>query len=170
MTSTLPPSYILHPLLFWNSFSQLSDWPWNCNLSFPKELFNRAAPLGLDPLNFFFYVQVILGAGEMIQWLRVLAILTEATSLVANTQIREFTSNSSSRGYGALFWPLQVSANMQHMFTYMYFSGLNKSGLHRPIRSGTIRKCGIVGVGVALLQVVCHLGGELWGFRSPSQA
>ena len=40
--------------------------------------------------------------------------------------------------------------------------GLNRYGFHRfmclnawPIRSGTIRKCGLVGVGVALLEEVC---------------
>jgi len=30
-----------------------------------------------------------------------------------------------------------------------------------PIQSGTIRRCGQVGVGVALLKEVCHCGGEL---------
>ena len=28
--------------------------------------------------------------------------------------------------------------------------------------SGTIKRCGLVGVGVALLEEVCHCGGGLW--------
>jgi len=35
--------------------------------------------------------------------------------------------------------------------------------------TGTIRSCGLVGVGRALFEKVCHSGG-LWGFRSTSQA
>jgi hypothetical protein len=31
-----------------------------------------------------------------------------------------------------------------------------------PIGSGTIRRCGLVAVGVVLLEEVCHCGGELW--------
>ena len=43
--------------------------------------------------------------------------------------------------------------------------GLNRFGSHRfmclnawPIGSGTIRRCGLVGVGVALMEKVCHCG------------
>jgi hypothetical protein len=32
------------------------------------------------------------------------------------------------------------------------------------IGSGTIRRCGLDGAGVALLEEVCHCGGGLWGF------
>lgn len=39
--------------------------------------------------------------------------------------------------------------------------GLNKNGLHRFIRSGTIKKCGFVGVYVASLVEVDHCGGGL---------
>ena len=45
---------------------------------------------------------------------------------------------------------------------------LNKNGAHRlmcfnvwPIGGGTIRRYGLVGVGVALLEEVCHCGGGL---------
>jgi hypothetical protein len=40
--------------------------------------------------------------------------------------------------------------------------GLNKNGSHRPIGSGTLRRCGLMGVGVALLEEVCHWG---WALR-----
>ena len=44
------------------------------------------------------------------------------------------------------------------------FSGsLNENGPHRPIGSDTIRKCGLVGVQVALMGEMCHLG---WALRS----
>jgi hypothetical protein len=32
-----------------------------------------------------------------------------------------------------------------------------------PMGSGTIRKCGLVGIGVALLEEVCHCVGRFWG-------
>jgi hypothetical protein len=32
-----------------------------------------------------------------------------------------------------------------------------------PMGSGTIRRCGFVGIGVALLEEVCHCLGGLWG-------
>ena len=38
--------------------------------------------------------------------------------------------------------------------------GLNNKGPHRPMGSSTIRRCGLVGEGVALLDGVCH-GGQL---------
>jgi hypothetical protein len=41
------------------------------------------------------------------------------------------------------------------------YGGLKENGLHRPTRSGTIRTCGLVGIGVALLEEVCHCGDEL---------
>jgi hypothetical protein len=34
--------------------------------------------------------------------------------------------------------------------------GLNESGPHRPIGRGTVRRCGLFGVGMALLEKVCH--------------
>jgi hypothetical protein len=34
--------------------------------------------------------------------------------------------------------------------------GLNENGLSRHIGNGPIRRCGLVGVGVALLEEVCH--------------
>ena len=40
--------------------------------------------------------------------------------------------------------------------------GLNKNGPYRPVGSGTIRRCGLVGIGVALLEEVCHRG---WALR-----
>jgi hypothetical protein len=46
--------------------------------------------------------------------------------------------------------------------------GLNGYGPHRlmclnawPIENGTIRRCGLFGVGVALLEEVCHCGDGL---------
>lgn len=36
---------------------------------------------------------------------------------------------------------------------------MNKNGAHSPSGSGTIRSCGLVGVGVALLEEVCPLVG-----------
>jgi hypothetical protein len=36
--------------------------------------------------------------------------------------------------------------------------GLNENGSHRLLGSGTFRKCGFVGVGVALMEGVCHGG------------
>ena len=48
--------------------------------------------------------------------------------------------------------------------------GLNRYGIHRficlnawSIESGTIRRCGFVGVGVALLEEMCHWGVGFWG-------
>lgn len=37
--------------------------------------------------------------------------------------------------------------------------GLNENGLHGPIGSGTTRQRGLVEVGVALLEEMCHWGG-----------
>ena len=41
--------------------------------------------------------------------------------------------------------------------------GLNVTGSHRPTGSNTIRKYSFVGVGVVLLEEVCHCGGRLGG-------
>ena len=38
---------------------------------------------------------------------------------------------------------------------------LNVIGSHKLIGSGTISRCGFVGVSVALLEEVCHCGGGL---------
>jgi hypothetical protein len=35
---------------------------------------------------------------------------------------------------------------------------LNENGTHRHIGNDSIRRCGLIGVGIALLQEVCHLG------------
>jgi hypothetical protein len=60
--------------------------------------------------------------------------------------------------------------------------GLNRFGPHRfmglnacPIGSGTIRRCGLVSVGMALLEEVCHwfwqfLDSRLWGLLCSSSA
>ena len=52
--------------------------------------------------------------------------------------------------------------------TDVWCDGLNRNSLHRvmclhawPIGSGTIRKCGLIGVGMALLEEVCHCRGGL---------
>ena len=44
--------------------------------------------------------------------------------------------------------------------------GLNRFGPHWPIGSGIIRRCGLIGVDVALLEEVCHCGAG--ALRSPS--
>ena len=44
---------------------------------------------------------------------------------------------------------------------FVLSGSLNAIGLHRPIGSGTIRTCGFVEVGMALLEEVCHCGGGL---------
>ena len=36
------------------------------------------------------------------------------------------------------------------------YGGFNKNGPQRSIRNGTIRKCGLVGGGVDVLEDVCH--------------
>lgn len=36
--------------------------------------------------------------------------------------------------------------------------GMNKNGPNRPIGNGTIKKCGVVGVGVTLLHKMCRWG------------
>ena len=47
----------------------------------------------------------------------------------------------------------------------MYMCGaLNERGLHMFIESESIRRCGLAGVGVALLEEVCHSGWAL-GFQ-----
>ena len=50
--------------------------------------------------------------------------------------------------------------------------GLNRNGYHAvmclnawPIGSGTTMKYGLIGVGVAFLEEVCHCGVRLWGLR-----
>jgi len=53
---------------------------------------------------------------------------------------------------------------------------LNKNDLHRLINlnacssgSGITRRCGLVTVGVFLLEKVCHWADRLWGFKWSSQ-
>ena len=38
---------------------------------------------------------------------------------------------------------------------------LNAIGLHKLLRSGTIGRCGLVRVSMALLEEVCHCGGRI---------
>lgn len=47
------------------------------------------------------------------------------------------------------------------IFNKPFYGSLNENGVHRPTGSGTIRKCGTVGVGTALLGEVCHCGQAL---------
>ena len=42
------------------------------------------------------------------------------------------------------------------MIFFILSSGLNKNGPHRFIRRGTVRRGGLVEIGVALLGGVCH--------------
>ena len=55
--------------------------------------------------------------------------------------------------------------------------GLSKNDPHRlmclniwPIGNSTIRKCGLVRVGVALLEEICYCGVELGGLTCSSKA
>ena len=43
----------------------------------------------------------------------------------------------------------------------MEAGSLNVTGPHKLIGSGTISRCGFAGVGVTLLEQVCHCGGGL---------
>lgn len=45
----------------------------------------------------------------------------------------------------------------------MWYGSLNIIGLHNFIGSDNCRKCGFVGVGAALLEQVCHGGGQALG-------
>jgi hypothetical protein len=47
------------------------------------------------------------------------------------------------------------------------FAGLNEKFFHWLIGSNTIRRCGFVGIGVALLEEMCHWGWAL-GLQKPS--
>ena len=49
---------------------------------------------------------------------------------------------------------------------YLKCGGLNENVPHRLLEIGTIGSCGLVGVGVALLEEVCHWGWAL-GFQKP---
>ena len=42
--------------------------------------------------------------------------------------------------------------------TLLLCDGLNKNGPYRPLKNGTIRWCGLVGINVTLLEEVCHWG------------
>ena len=35
---------------------------------------------------------------------------------------------------------------------------LNENGTHGLLGNGTVRRCGLIGVGVALLEELCHCG------------
>lgn len=56
----------------------------------------------------------------------------------------------------------QLFIKYQIYARYTSCGGLNKNGPHRPIGIGTSRKCGLVGVGVALLEELCH---REWALR-----
>ena len=42
-----------------------------------------------------------------------------------------------------------------------YCGSLNVIGPHKLIGSGTIRRCGLAGVGMVMSEEVCHCGGRL---------
>lgn len=48
-------------------------------------------------------------------------------------------------------FPIYVNSPVQ-----MYCGGVNKNGLHRLIGSVTNRRCGLVSIGVAVLEEACH--------------
>jgi hypothetical protein len=50
----------------------------------------------------------------------------------------------------------KVSHPSPHDAFYAVCGGLNENGPHRPIGRSLIRRCGLVGVGVALLEKVCY--------------
>ena len=56
-----------------------------------------------------------------------------------------------------------IQAICVHTHTYIWYGSLNVIGPHNLVGSGssTIRWCGFVEVGMALLEKVCHCGGEL---------
>lgn len=44
------------------------------------------------------------------------------------------------------------------MSTLLFCGCLNKNGSYRPLDNGTIRRYSLVGIGIALLEEVCHWG------------
>jgi hypothetical protein len=50
----------------------------------------------------------------------------------------------------------RYSVSYQRRNRDTYCGGLNENGPHRPIVTGTTRRCGFVRIGVALLEKVCH--------------
>lgn len=57
---------------------------------------------------------------------------------------------------------LRLSVIYPDMKSNGWWGGLNGNGPNRPIGKGTISRCGLVRVGVALLKLVCHWGPLLW--------
>jgi hypothetical protein len=75
-----------------------------------------------------------------------LHILASKTALRFHlTPVRMAKIKNSGHSFFKMFWQVFCQNNC---------GSLN---MHGP-ESGTIRKCGLVGVGVALLEAVCHLG------------
>ena len=67
------------------------------------------ARLGIKSLNlsgFMLFFSVVLGGGEMAQWLRVPAALTENLSLILSTHSGQLivVGSFSSRGSNTFFW------------------------------------------------------------------
>lgn len=57
-----------------------------------------------------------LRARQMVQWLRVLAVLAENMGLVHSTNVELLpTYNSDCRGPGAFFWALKTLVHMWHI-------------------------------------------------------
>lgn len=66
------------------------------------------------------------------------------------------------RVYTLRVYTLRISSALHREVSHMGVCGsLNVTGLHKLIGSSTIRRCGFFGVGVTLLEEVCHYGGGL---------
>lgn len=66
---------------------------------------------------------------------------------------------SAAIRYMIIKWPTGMS-----LFSEAQCDSWNVIGSHNHIGSGTIRSCIFVGVGMALLEEVCHCEDGLWGF------
>ena len=51
--------------------------------------------------------------------------------------------------------------DVETITTLRICGSVNVVGPHELIKNGVIRRCGLVGVGIALLEEVCHLEGGL---------
>ena len=88
------------------------------------------------------------------------------TDIPSTSQTTDFSWKVQSNTRKAICWDRRLDKKQ----AVILCGGLNRNGPNRlmcltawPIGSGTIRRCGLVGVGVTLLQEVCHCGGGLWG-------
>ena len=54
-----------------------------------------------------------------------------------------------------------MDAGIRQVLVFTGCGSLNVIGPHNLIRSGPIRRCGLIGVGMVLLEEVCHCGGGL---------